>query len=316
MATQVQNGKAFEYALINEANNILTARGFNVSLTQDVSYNTTLACYNIFNPRQQSRYSQAAIAAINHIITLEPRLINPVSAADVLTLQLQPDAAGIAGDVRDLLFIRSTQPWEIGISAKNNHSALKHSRLSAIKDFGASWVGVNCSTTYFAAITPIFAQLVALKSLGTLWRNVANKHATYYQPILNAFSAELTRIDAANYNIPQALLTYLIGTNDFYKVMKRPRTVEVAAFNINGTLGRRIGAFTPVATIPRLTLPTQIIRFQIANGSTDTLSMICDNGWQVSFRIHNAESLVIPSLKFDINLTGHPPAMYTNHIAY
>ena len=316
MPTQTQIGKAFEYALISEANNILTARGFTVNMIMDANYTTCLACFGVFTARQQTRYLQAAIEAINHIITLEPRLVNPLNARDILTLQLQPDAAGQAGDVRDILFIRSAQPWTIGISAKNNHKALKHSRLSKIKDFGASWVGVPCSRTYFLAIAPTFATLTALKATGATWNTQANKHTTYYQPILNAFRNELTAINAANANIPQNLITYLVGTNDFYKVIKRARVVEILAFNIHGTLGSGIAGHRPVTPVPRLTLPTMITHFQMMAGSSDTLSMICDQGWQLSFRIHSAETLVVPSLKFDVNLVGNPATMYSHHIPY
>ena len=31
-----------------------------------------------------------------------------------------------------------------------------------------------------------------------------------------------------------------------------------------------------------------------------------DNGWQFSFRVHNAENHVTPSLKFDIQIEGMP----------
>jgi hypothetical protein len=316
MPTQTQIGKAFEYALINEANNILTARGFKVNMIKDANFNTCLACFGVFTVKQQIRYLQAAIEAINHIITLEPRLITPLNTNDILSMQLQPDAAGQKGDVRDILFIRSSQPWSIGISAKNNHKALKHSRLSNTKDFGASWVGIPCSQSYFRAIAPTFANLNALKSIGTKWNQLANKHSIYYQPILNAFRSELTAINATNQNIPQQLIKYLVGSNDFYKVIKRARVVEVLAFNIHGTLGIGLAGNRPITPIPRLTLPSMITYFQMMTGSTDTLSMICDQGWQLSFRIHSAETLVIPSLKFDVNLVGKPATMYSHHIPY
>jgi hypothetical protein len=35
-----------------------------------------------------------------------------------------------------------------------------------------------------------------------------------------------------------------------------------------------------------------------------------DNGWQISFRIHNASSKVENSLKFDIQLTGQPTDLF------
>ena len=34
--------------------------------------------------------------------------------------------------------------------------------------------------------------------------------------------------------------------------------------------------------------------------------MCFDNGWQFSFRVHNAEKHVTPSLKFDIQIEGMP----------
>lgn len=316
MATQTQTGKAFEYALINETYNILTLRGFIINLTIDSSYNTALACYNVFNARLQSRYSKAAITAIEYIITLEPRLVTPQGSLDILTLQLQPDSAGANGDVRDLLFIRSNQNWEIGVSAKNNHTALKHSRLSNVKDFGNSWVGIPCSPSYFTAINQIFTKLSALKSLGTAWKNVPNSHVDYYQPLLAAFVNELTFINSNNARVPQALISYLVGKHDFYKIIKKNKEVLVYAFNIHGTLGKSINGTRSLSPVRKLALPTQIVQFKMVPGLAGTLSMICDQGWQISFRIHSAETLVIPSLKFDVNLVGNPATMHTNHLAY
>lgn len=316
MASQVQNGKAFEFALIKESFNILFERGHKVLIVEDENYFTCIGYYDSFNPRSQLKYDQAAIAAISHIVTLEPRLVNTLSDEDTLTLQLQPDSAGQEGDVRDVLFIRSSQKWEIGISAKNNHMALKHSRLSKIKNFGLSWVGITCSQNYFNEITPIFDNLYELKLQGRYWRDLQNKHVNFYQPILNAFRNELLRISEENANIPQNLVTYLVGSNDFYKVIKRNKIVEVLAFNIHNTLGSPINGIRPVGNVRRLVLPTEIVRIEMMQGKTDTLLMICDQGWSISFRIHSAESLVLPSLKFDINLVGNPATMYSHHIPY
>lgn len=316
MPKQKDTGKAFEYALINEANNIFGKRGFAINLIKDVTYNTTVGSYNTFNSSTQKRYSEAAMTAIDHIISLEPRLVTPASALDVLTLQLLPDSAGKTGDVRDVLFIRSNQAWEIGISAKNNHMALKHSRLSNTIDFGSEWVNVPCSTIYTKAIAPIFNQLTAFKTQHVKWNAVGNKSTQFYLPILRAFDTELSLINSNNANIPQALLSYLIGRNDFYKVIKRAKVVEILAFNLHGTLGRNIGKLRSVTPIPRLSLPTQIIQSQIETGKKGTLSLICDKGWQLAFRIHSAEKIVNHSLKFDVNLVGKPQSMYSHHIAY
>lgn len=315
MPSNKDAGKAFEYALINRANEILSGEGFIISINEDATYTSALASYNIFDDAQKATYLNAASAAINHIIALEPKLRHSINDLDILTLGLMPDAAGQRGDVRDILFIRSRQNWEIGISAKNNHKAVKHSRLSVIKDFGEDWLGINCSNGYFDAIRPIFQRLQALKNENTLWRNVPNKHREIYMPVLNAFRAELLLINQNNDNIPPRLLAYLLGNNDFYKVIKKRRGVEVLGFNINNTLNLNIQG-RPARNVPRLRLPTEIIRFEYKPGSTDTLFLVCDEGWQISFRIHNAESLVVPSLKFDINLIGHPETLYANHVAY
>ena len=88
------------------------------------------------------------------------------------------------------------------------------------------------------------------------------------------------------------------------------------AFNVHAALGKSINGKKSTIPIRKLALPTQIVQFQMMPGKTDTLSMVCDQGWQLSFRIHSAETLVIPSLKFDVNLVGSPSSMYSNHIAY
>ena len=41
-------------------------------------------------------------------------------------------------------------------------------------------------------------------------------------------------------------------------------------------------------------------------GSDNTLEIVSDEGWSISMRIHSAESKVIPSLKFDVQLISLP----------
>ena len=48
------------------------------------------------------------------------------------------------------------------------------------------------------------------------------------------------------------------------------------------------------------------------NNQYHTVSL--NEGWQISFRIHNASSRVEPSLKFDINLVSAPHSLFTNHL--
>lgn len=314
MPTQTQAGKAFEFALLTEANNCLS-KSYNIQLKEDSSFKIAKSCFNLFNSKEQERYIKAANAAIKHILEIEPRLENPVSSKDILTLQIVSDSEGIKGDVRDVLFIRSTQNWEIGISAKNNHKAVKHSRLSDKINFGKDWLNIECSEEYFKKVIPIFSELRILREENKLWRNLSEKHKRFYIPILKAFQSELIRLDKENSSIASVnLLNYLIGNKDFYKVIKRAGKIEIYGFNLHGTLNKPSEKVKPKFKVNRLKLPSRIIELAFKPNSSDTLILTCDEGWQISFRIHNASSRVEPSLKFDINLIGQPQSLYSHHI--
>lgn len=56
-------------------------------------------------------------------------------------------------------------------------------------------------------------------------------------------------------------------------------------------------------------LPTTIYNLDYKRGSKNTLELVMDNGWQISFRIHNALSRLEPSLKFDIQLIDIPQSV-------
>lgn len=242
---------------------------------------------------------------------------NGISKEDILVLEIVSDQAGQTGDVRDVLIIRSLQKWEIGISAKNNHRAVKHSRLSLNIDFGEKWLGVPCSQNYFDEIKPIFDMLGNLKASdkSTKWTSIENMHQVVYIPILNAFRKELLRLDKENPNIvAENLVQYLIGNEDFYKVIKGNKKVEIQAYNLSGTLNLPFENVKPKARIPKLKLPSRLIEIVYQDNSTTTLLVSLNEGWQISFRIHNASSRVEPSLKFDINLVSAPHTLFTNHI--
>lgn len=256
-------------------------------------------------------------AAINFLVDIEPRLSNSISPKDTLQLEIVSDSEGQSGDVRDVLAIRLLQKWEIGISAKNNHRAVKHSRLSQKIDFGEKWVGIPCSKAYFNEIWPIFDFLTNLKikDKNTQWTSIPDMHDKIYVPLLNAFRTELLRLDKANPSlIPQRLVEYLIGNKDFYKVIKGDNKVEIQAYNLHGTLNQPFGKINPKARIQKLKLPTRLIEIVYEENSKTTLIVSLNEGWQISFRIHNASSRVEPSLKFDINLISAPHTLFNNHI--
>ena len=317
IATQTINGKAFEFALLNEfleRLKVLTS----VSVIENEPYKTALKCFVSFDDKEQSHYKLVASFAVNFLLDIEPRLANGISDKDILQLEIVADKAGQTGDVRDVLAIRSLQKWEIGISAKNNHRAVKHSRLSNDIDFGRKWLGFPCSVEYFQEIKPVFDNLAKLRTASKAtqkWDTLGDYHTSVYVPVLDAFKKELLRLDNENPGIvAENLIKYLIGNQDFYKVIKGKNKVEIQAYNLHGTLNLPFENIKPKAKIQRLKLPNRLIEVVYQDNSKTTILVTLSEGWQISFRIHNASSRIEPSLKFDINLVSAPHSLFSNQL--
>lgn len=317
-ATQTKNGKAFEYSLLNA----FLERLQNISLVKVIEndiYRTAKKCYDGFNETEQGLYNLNASFAVNFLIDVEPRLSKGIDKSDFLQLEIVSDRQGQSGDVRDVLAIRSLQKWEIGISAKNNHRAVKHSRLSNDINFGEKWLGVSCSPNYFNEIKPIFDDLGKLRTASRatqVWSTLGDYHTSVYVPVLDAFRKELLQLDNNNPGIvAQRLVEYLVGTRDFYKVIKGKNKVEIQAYNLHGTLNLPFESVKPKLKIQKLKLPNRLIEIRYQDNSKTTLLVSLTDGWQISFRIHNASSRIEPSLKFDINLVSAPHTLFVNHLA-
>ena len=316
MAKQTKSGKSFEYALAiatyNKINN-----GQKVIIRNDDHFKTTKKHFESYSKKEQEQYLKAARSAIMHILKLEPRLENPTKKDDEITIAIQSDQRGMNGDIRDVLIIRSSNNWEIGFSAKNENSAVKHSRLSDKIDFGKKWVGVKCTSQYMQTVGVIFGNVRKLmqeskeKDKILLWRDIPTKITDYYIPLLDAFEKEICILANANPNVPSRLLEYLIGTNDFYKIMKFKDIVIIQGYNLHETLNIPSNSIIPKNKVPKLKFPTKIIN--VARSGENKTIIIFDNGWQISFRIHNATSRAEPSLKFDVRLEGVPPSLYSHN---
>lgn len=317
MPTQTETGKAFEYALITSLSEKICNEQ-NVILQENEPYRTVQEKYQSFNQTQRQIYTNAANVAVNHLLLVEPRLMN--SADNTITLSIQGDESGQAGDPRDVLISRDDE-WTIGISAKNNHNAVKHSRLSNQIDFGQEWVGVPCSQEYKDVVFPVFTRIRNIKNNSKqpiYWRDVPDK-AYIYRTVLGAFTEELTRLNVAKpQQIPELLVRYLIGRHDFYKIMKFDDKVRIQAFNLNQTLNQSQDRIRPRARIAPLRPPTEIIRIEYNREKRipNTARVYFNEGWQLKFRIHNASSEIEPSLKFDIGLDSTPANLYTQDILY
>ena len=313
---QTKNGKAFEYACVAALYETLSNYG-DVTIEESPQLITARELYESMEEDMRESMDKAAYAAIRVISRLEPQLQNS-DGNEPLYLSIQPDAAGIKGDVRDVVCLRKQNGWEIGFSCKHNHHAVKHSRLSDTIDFGKEWLDVPCSQDYFGVVVPLFTELRNMrdesKTAGKpkLWQEIEDKAERYYKPILNAFMGELKAIAEKHTDIPERLIHYLLGKNDFYKVITEDvnRTTRVEAINITGALNKNAGNEKAIAKVPVLKMPTQFYHIGFKPGSDNTVEVVCDEGWQISMRIHNASSRVEPSLKFDVQLISFPSSVF------
>lgn len=316
-AFQTSYGRAFEYSCIKSLEKVIGPHR-PVSIINNISLSTAKAHWDDTPGDVKAKMDQAAEAGTKTLLKLEPRVTT--DGKDNLELSLQTDQSGNLGDVRDVLIIRRAINWEVGVSVKHNHTAVKHSRLSQTIDFGQEWVGIPCSDNYFKQIDPIFSALQEARTARKRWSEINDKSGIVYKPLLDAFKKELETIDGNNPGVaPPKLLEYLLGRKDFYKLISddRKKTTLIQAINIKGTLNKPSDSSAPVLRAGTVRLPTKIHDFNFKptpqGPSQTTLILTMDGGWTLTFRIHNARTLVEPSLKFDIQLSGVPASLFAHH---
>lgn len=312
MGKQEITGKAFEYACIKALFDKYASK-VDVNILEDINFENTKQAFDELSEQDRNDYFAAAKRGVEIIAPLEPNL-EFSDKAEPLILSIQPDKQGQKGDVRDVLCIRNEKGWNIGLSCKHNHEAVKHSRLSRTIDFGKEWLGFPVSQKYNDEIKPIFDELDELKSKKARWAGIDKKDERFYKTLLDAFLSEMNDLYSSHANeVPENLLRYLLGRNDFYKVIAHTndKTTEVKPFNMYGTLGLSTKIQKTQYKISTLKMPTQILSMAFKKDSLNTILIHCDNGWALSLRIHNASEWVEPSLKFDIQLVGVPVNMGT-----
>ena len=303
-------GRAYEYVTLltlhSEISKIRRAE-----IVKNSSLEAARNAWDNMSKSMQSLMSMSAQSFVPDIFNLEPLILE--DDGDVVELLIQKDKSGEDGDVRDILIARSGIKWEIGLSMKHNHFAVKHSRLSHLIDFGEKWYGVPCSESYWQSVMPIFDYLQEQKRKGKAWFELSDKSERVYVPLLKAFMQELRLTYANHKELPQKMVEYLLGEFDFYKVVSidNQRMTQINTFNLHGTLNKNGKRNKAKATIPRVLLPTRIVSLDFKPGSDNTIELYLDGGWQFSFRIHNASTMVESSLKFDIQIIGMPTTIVT-----
>lgn len=301
-------GRAYEYAWIKTLYKALQGSR-KTRIVENSSLIANEKAWLIMDEETQETFLASASATVDTVLEMEPRLDE--NDGDELTLELQKDGAGIQGDVRDIVIKRPDIKWEIGLSIKHNHDAVKHSRLSHKLDFGKEWFGMPCSTEYWNAVNPIFHMLSIQKQDGVRWSEIGDKKRTVYVPLLQAFIDEVKRAYKKDKTLPYKMIEYLVGIEDYYKIVSRDskRLTLIHTFNMHDTLNKPSKSKVSAIKVPVVELPTRIIELDFKPGSENTVEMYLNNGWQLGFRIHSAKTIVEPSLKFDIQFIGMPASV-------
>ena len=296
-------GRDFEYiCLITLEREIKKYR--NVEIVSNSSFEAALTAWKSIDESIQANLITSAESIVKTIFDLEPMIVE--NDDDKVELLIQPDVMGEVGDVRDIVAIRKERKWEIGFSVKHNHFAVKHSRLAKTLDFGERWYDKKCSEQYWNDVKPIFDYLSKEKDKRTTWRDLPDKDLDIYVPLLNAFVDEIKRTYKEYPELPKRMVEYLLGAFDFYKIISidSDKLTQIQTFNMRGTLNQNSKKEEAKVKIPLVNLPTRLVDIQLKPGSTNKVELYLDNGWQFSFRIHNASTIVEPSLKFDIQIEG------------
>jgi len=146
------------------------------------------------------------------------------------------------------------------------------------------------------------------KQKKTKWSDLHDKEGDVYIPLLSAFINEIKKANLVDPLFPKRMVEYLLGEYDFYKVISidSKKATNIQSFNLRGTLNQSSKTRKPDIVVPIAELPDELVAIKMKKDSNNTVELYLNNGWQFSFRIHNASTIVEPSLKFDIQFTGMP----------
>ena len=142
---------------------------------------------------------------------------------------------------------------------------------------------------------------------------IYNDTNTAYKMIGNAVPVNLA------YEIAIAIKLYLEGKGSSVEIDREvidakevnekkvsTKSTMIHTFNMHDTLNKPAKNKVSAITVPIVKLPTRLVALEFKPGSDNTVEMYLDNGWQLSFRIHNASTKVEPSLKFDVQFVSMP----------
>lgn len=106
------NGRALEFAyLLNLHSEISKQRA--VKILKNSSYEAAKKAWEKLSLNEQNLYNQSSLTGIKILFQAEPLILE--HDEDELEILMQKDNAAKMGDVRDILIIRNTIKYEIGL---------------------------------------------------------------------------------------------------------------------------------------------------------------------------------------------------------
>lgn len=310
-----RNGHAWEFAIILAAKNFLTENGNSFLIHKNDTYNICENHFLFLSINEQCEYNEMAKQAVFYVCEREPKLKYPTNDKLELTLQSDDKGKGKTGDVRDIVFIRSSQGWEIGISAKHNSNEIKGNRIptngNLFKNFG-----FEPSISYQNNFIKI-NEFLSNKS-GQKWSNLLDSETEYiYSLALNIIVNEFNVL-CTNDNFAASVCSYYLANKNHWKISKFNKSLIIEAINFCGTLNKPSDNILPIEIIKLISLPKKILKCGILpqkKSLTNTMFIEFDNGLMLTGRIHNGDTNIkIGGLKFTVEIINYPIDYYKREL--
>lgn len=296
--SEERSGTAFEYALAVSLEKTTSAK-----IASSPTIDRTKEKFSQLPSDKRSQITKCADRAAVYLLEVDSRLTSDTP----MTIGFNSSRnAQVNHDVRDLIVESSA--FTIGISCKVNNSDLRHSRLSGTADFVREWglASSGASRIYWEGVKPVFYQLRQMSSKGLRWDDVypgdsklrnQKKMSGVVAPVLDCWEQELLLLIEKEQELAPRLTRYLLGSKSYWKVVARVpssasarSSVSVQRFNLEGDMPGKL-----------LAMPSKVLGCAIKIGSPARERIVtCDNDFTFGFRLHTAESEVIPSLKFAV----------------
>lgn len=251
-------------------------------------------------------YSLSAWATIE--LMFEKELNIDLQTCDVFRIYIKADECYEVEDVCFIVIEFDDIVWEIGFSINYKPALVKHYRLSKDVDLGEKLYGVKYTQQYWDETNPVFSFLAEEKVKGTYFRDIGSIEEKIYVPLLNAFMKEIKAAIVKDACVPRRFVERMLSKYGFYNVISldSQRVMAIQSYNIFSIFNKTNQVEEPKVLMSNIELPKELLYIGFKKSSKNTILICFDNGWQFSFRIHNAEDKVNTSLKFDIQIVGMP----------